>query len=52
MSTAGHGKGSHKKLDDELALVDHMSYYNEVRRAAPQRPAQGEFEILWHDDQK
>lgn len=22
--------GSHKKLDDELALVDHMSYYNEA----------------------
>ena len=24
-------RGSYKKLDDELALVDHMSYYNEVR---------------------
>ncbi|CAK9024915.1 unnamed protein product [Durusdinium trenchii] len=22
--------GSHKKIDDELALVDHMSYYNEA----------------------
>ena len=24
-------QGSYKKLDDELALVDHMSYYNEAR---------------------
>ena len=37
-------KGSHKKLDDELALVDHMSYYNEAKS---QLVSMKSFEFHW-----
>ena len=40
-------KGSYKKLDDELALVDHMSYYNEAANAILKRKQLTRFHAPW-----